>query len=79
MTKSKSEKNIQNMLKKNMASEKLDIIPTHPNNYTDSELFWKNLPQYRPTTPIGMLHYILLMGPNNAYINPQPLSSLWGI
>ena len=51
MTKSKSEKNIQNMLKKNMASEKLDIIPTHPNDYTDSELFWENLTQYRIPPP----------------------------
>jgi hypothetical protein len=39
-----------------LRKNKLDIIPTQPNNYTDSELFWKNLPQYRPTTLIGMLH-----------------------
>ena len=55
MTKSKSEKNIQNMLKKNMASEKLDIIPTHPNDYTDSELFWENLTPIQNPPPIGII------------------------
>ena len=34
------------MLNKKMASEKkTDTIPTHPNNYTDSELFWEHLIQ----------------------------------
>ena len=56
MNKSKSEK----MLKEQLASEKLAIILTHTNNYTDSELFWKHLTQYRPTTLIGMIHVIAI-------------------
>ena len=46
--------------KKHGIRKKLDIIPTHPNKYTDSELFWKKLTQYRPTTLIGILHYNLI-------------------
>ena len=59
MTKSKSEKTWAKQI--GLRKNTLDIIPTHPNNYTDSELFWKNLPQYRPTTLIGMLHYVCLV------------------
>ena len=46
--------------KKHGIRKKLDIIPTHPNKYTDSELFWKNLTQYWPTTLIGILHYNII-------------------
>ena len=48
-----------------MASEKqVVIVPTHPNTYTDSELFWENwenLTQYRITPLIGILHYCSLL------------------
>ena len=36
--------------------QKLDPIPCHPNKYTDSELFWENLPQYSILTLIGVQH-----------------------
>ena len=42
---------------KNMLEKKLDPIPHHPNNYTDSELFWKNLPQYSIPTLIEVQQY----------------------
>ena len=40
-----------------MLKKKLDTIPDHPNNYTDSELFWKNLPQYSIPTLIRVPHW----------------------
>ena len=44
-------------MKKKMLEKKLDPIPHHPNNYTDSELFWKNLPQYSIPTLIEVQQY----------------------
>ena len=55
MKKTKSEKN---MLKKIGLRKKLDTIPAHPIIYTNSELFWKNLTQYRPMALIRIPHYM---------------------
>jgi hypothetical protein len=49
----------QYKFKKLCLRKKLDKLPTHPNNYTDSKFFWENLTQYRITPLIGTLHYSL--------------------
>ena len=41
--------------KKLCLRKKLDKLPTHPNNYTDSKLFWENLTQHRITPLIGRI------------------------
>ena len=43
---------IQNAEQKNGLRKQNATIPTHPNKYTGSELFWENLTQYSiPTLP----------------------------
>ena len=53
----KTEKNCRKMKHEKNAGKKLDPIPHHPNNYTDSELFWEYLPQYSIPTLIEVQQY----------------------
>jgi len=56
----KNVEKMQNAETMKKCRQKLDPIPCHPNNYTDSsdsELFWENLPQYSILTLIEVQHY----------------------